>query len=377
MKELSLFMNNKQYIVSNNIYILDNVKFLTIMQFTLQFKEYKRTSFTLDDMLYANEISISNNKDREGTYFEINFTFTPNKSQFNYFIKFKIEEDGEDDKHIFIMFNCLETVSKNVNNGYVASSLSFENHKKTFDPMYAFVPGKWGNGYQKRGWVTIGKSIENIVYRPVSVYGEIARQVTSLSHKRSIQAQDITPLIDDLWVEITFDEKTVDDYQITEHPVETGGVISDHMYKLPTKYTIRGGFSGNGLFNTIKIIGNTINNLVNNNLFGPTLLQTQYSLLLNMQQSKQLFNIVTPKRVYKNMVIKTLTVETDINTENVLNFTAECVEIIKANTSITISTIKNIDTSVNINSTIQTGTAQTTPIKESTLLQIDNFMKGR
>lgn len=377
MKELSLFMNNKQYIVSNNIYILDNVKFLTIMQFTLQFKEYKRTSFTLDDMLYANEISISNNKDREGTYFEINFTFTPNKSQFNYFIKFKIEEDGEDDKYIFIMFNCLETVSKNVNNGYIASSLSFENHKKTFDPMYAFVPGKWGNGYQKRGWVTIGKSIENIVYRPISVYGEIARQVTSLSHKRSIQAQDITPLIDDLWVEITFDEKTVDDYQITEHPVETGGVISDHMYRLPTKYTIRGGFSGNGLFNTIKIIGNTINNLVNNNLFGPTLLQTQYSLLLNMQQSKQLFNIVTPKRVYKNMVIKTLTVETDIDTENVLNFTAECVEIIKANTSITISTIKNIDTSVNINSTIQTGTAQTTPIKESTLLQIDNFMKGR
>lgn len=377
MKELSLLMNDKQYTPIKNIYKIDDVKFLTIMNFTLQFKEYKKTSFILDDMLYANEISISNNKDKEGSYFEIKFTFTPNKSQFNYFIKFKIQEENEDEKNIFIMFNCLETVAKNTDTGYIAPSLSFENHRKTFDPLYAFVPGKWGNGYQKRGWISIGKTIENIVYRPVSIYGEIVRRITSFTHKRTIKTQD-TSLLGDMWIEVTFDEKTVDEYQVTSHPVETGGVVSDHMFRLPTKYTINAGFSGNGLFNSIKIIGNIIYNIANNQfLSGPTLLQTQYAMLLEMQQAKQLFNIVTPKRIYKNMVIKTLTVETGIDTENVLNFTAECVEIIQAKTSTTLSLIENSDPSIDLNKTTQVGTAQTEPIFESTLRQINNVILGR
>lgn len=100
-------------------------------------------------------------------------------------------------------------------------------------------------------------------------------------------------------------------------------------------------------------------------------------MLLEMQQAKQLFNIVTPKRIYKNMVIRTLTVETGIDTENVLNFTAECVEIIQAKTSTTLSLIENSDPSIDLNKTTQVGTAQTEPIFESTLRQINNVILGR
>ena len=259
----------------------------------------------------------------------------------------------------------------------VASSLSFENHKKTFNWKYAFIPGKWGNGYQKRGWATIGKSIENIVYRPISIIGETVKAITSFVHKRSIKTQS-SNLLGDMWIEVTFDEKTVDEYQITNHPVETGGVISDHMFRLPTRYTLRGGFFGNGLFNTIRIIGNVFYNLdKNKTLFGQTLLQSQYTTLLEMQQSKQLFNIVTPKRIYKNMAIKSISVETDIDTENVLNYTVECVEIIQAKTSITLSLIENLEPSIDFNTTTQVGPAQTDPILESTIRQINNVVLGR
>lgn len=351
MKNLSVTMNGSSAIKLGTIYKCNSVKHLTIMNFSLSFKEYGKTDFILDSKEFSNEITLNNNTNKEGN-FNIEFTFVPNKSQLNYLIRFKIIENGKSSS-IFIMFNSLASNYTNCNTGYIASSTKFENNKLVFNWETAFVPGQWGNGYQKNNWVSIGKAVGNALCKPISLVGTIKRQISNLTHKRMF----IGNLINSLWVEITFNEKTVDDYTITDHPVESGEVISDHLVKLPTQYTIKAGFAGNGLFNTIKVIGNAISNIANNRITNPqTLLQSQYNQLLDLQKSKTLFKIVTPKRIYKNMVIKTLSVETDIDTESVLNFTAQCREIQVAYTSATEALIKNSLDKLEINPSNVIGT---------------------
>ena len=379
MKSLSITMNGSLAIKLGTIYKCNSVKHLTIMNFSLSFKEYGKTDFILDSKEFSNEITLNNNTNKEGN-FNIEFTFVPNKSQLNYLIKFKIIEDGKSSV-IFIMFNSLASNYTNCNTGYIASSTKFENNKLVFNWETAFIPGQWGNGYQRNNWVSIGKAFGNALCKPISLVGTITRQISNLTHKREF----IGTLINSLWVEITFNEKTVDDYTITDHPVENGEVISDHLVKLPTQYTIKAGFAGNGLFNTIKVIGNTIkvignaiSNLANNKLLtGQSLLQSQYSQLLKLQKSKTLFKIVTPKRIYKNMVIKTLSVETDIDTESVLNFTAHCREIQIATTSVTESLIKNASDNLEINPSNIAGTTTMNQVtNNSTLKNLDKIVSG-
>ena len=371
MKDLSITMNGSSAIKLGTIYKCNSVKHLTIMNFSLSFKEYGKTDFVLDSKEFSNEITINNNTNKEGN-FTIEFIFIPNKSQLNYLIRFKIIEDGKS-SFIFIMFNSLSSNYTNCNTGYIASSTKFEDNKLVFNWETAFVPGQWGNGYQKNNWVSIGKAVGNALYKPISVIGSIQRQISNLTHKREF----IGTGANTLWVEITFNEKTVDDYTITDHPVENGEVISDHLVKLPTQYTIKAGFAGNGLFNTIKVIGNAISNIANNRITNPqTLLQAQYSQLLDLQKSKNLFKIVTPKRIYKNMVIKTLSVEIDIDTESVLNFTAQCREIQIANTSVTESLIQNASDNLEIDPSNITGTTTMKQVTNDSLRYTINSTIG-
>ena len=371
MKDLSIKMNGSSTIKLGTIYKCNSVKHLTIMNFSLSFKEYGKTDFVLDSKEFSNEITLNNNTNKEGN-FSIEFTFVPNKSQLNYLIRFKIIEDGKS-SFIFIMFNSLASNYTNCNTGYIASSTKFEDNKLVFNWETAFVPGQWGNGYQKNNWVSIGKAVGNALYKPISVVGTIKRQISNLTHKREF----IGTGTNTLWVEITFNEKTVDDYTITDHPVENGEVISDHLVKLPTQYTIKAGYAGNGLFNTIKVIGNAISNIANNRITNPqTLLQAQYSQLLDLQKSKNLFKIVTPKRIYKNMVIKTLSVETDIDTESVLNFTAQCREIQIATTSVTESLIKNASDNLEIDPSNITGTTTMDQVTNDSLRYTINDIIG-
>jgi hypothetical protein len=57
-----------------------------------------------------------------------------------------------------------------------------------------------------------------------------------------------------------------------------------------------------------------------------------YGKLLELQKSREPFSIITGKREYENMLIQSISVTTDADTENVLMVILDCREVIIAET---------------------------------------------
>jgi hypothetical protein len=181
---------------------------------------------------------------------------------------------------------------------------------------------------------------------------------------------------------ITIDEHHTDILEITQHPVEQGASISDHVFIRPFEVTIRcswsnspsspgslvGNIAGaltnkavgalssavtNAAHNVIG--GSALTNLAVANLqgltesaltsfgatvntgtgTGTTVVQDVYASLQKLQQSETPFDVYTGKRMYTNMMIKMLTADTDKTTENSLSATLQCQQIIIVNTVVT------------------------------------------
>ena len=105
--------------------------------------------------------------------------------------------------------------------------------------------------------------------------------------------------------DVTIRERHTDELEITEHPVETGTVIADHAFRRPAEVVIECGFS--------KSLASDLN--------------STYDKVRALQDPPQLINVVTGKRLYKNMLVKVVTVETDKDTENVLFMTITLREV--------------------------------------------------
>lgn len=116
--------------------------------------------------------------------------------------------------------------------------------------------------------------------------------------------------------DVTIEEQHVDRLVVTEHPVEQGASITDHAYKHPARLTIRAGWSNS----SPPALGN------------PFYIQTIYQSFIALQASRQVFDIVTGKRSYTNMLIETLIETTDKEHENAMMLVLECKEIIMVNT---------------------------------------------
>jgi len=106
---------------------------------------------------------------------------------------------------------------------------------------------------------------------------------------------------------ITLDETAQDDLEITQHPVQDGAVITDHAYKKPVTLTIKAQYSP-------LLIGVPVDEM--------------YRRLLKLQNDKIPMDVVTGKRLYKNMLIKSVAETTDKATSQILNVTASLQEII-------------------------------------------------
>lgn len=119
-----------------------------------------------------------------------------------------------------------------------------------------------------------------------------------------------------LYPDVVVEESHEDSLEITEHPVEQGAAINDHAFKKPETVTIRGGVSDS--------TSGTENTAIE-----------FYEKLLELQKEREPFDIVTGKRLHKNMLIESLTVVTGPDTENSLAFTAQCREVIIVKTQVT------------------------------------------
>lgn len=112
--------------------------------------------------------------------------------------------------------------------------------------------------------------------------------------------------------DVTIEEDSTDELEITQHPVERGAAVTDHSFKKPSVVVITAGWSNSSL----------------SALGDPFYVQSVYAQLLQLQNSRQPFDIVTGKRSYTNMLFRRLSVKTDERTENALVLQAECQEII-------------------------------------------------
>ncbi len=100
--------------------------------------------------------------------------------------------------------------------------------------------------------------------------------------------------------DIVIEEIGHDQLQITEFPVETGAPISDHAFLRQPEIIMRCGFS-NSTHQTEGYV------------------QEVYALFLSLQAQLQPFNVTSGKRQYQNMLIASLLLTTDQQTEYALN----------------------------------------------------------
>lgn len=114
------------------------------------------------------------------------------------------------------------------------------------------------------------------------------------------------------------EEQHTDELEITEHPVEQGAAVTDHAYLKPATITIKGGVTDAGKAH----------------VEGDRPSVAMYEMLRKLQGLRNPFEVVTGKRVYKNMLIKSLGVVTDQSTENVLMLNIELQQVILVNVSV-------------------------------------------
>jgi len=168
---------------------------------------------------------------------------------------------------------------------------------------------------------------------------------------------------------VVVSEKHSDALEITEHPVEkpttsgNSGFVADHAYRRPSEVTMECGFAGGGSLLDFA-----------SNLTATSLLQKSpremYQELLNLQSERRPFDVVTGKRTYNNMLIRTIEVTTDKTSENVLNCTLTLREVIMTATNkIKVADKTAMKDGVSTSAVQNTGTKTTTPPNQSLLDQ--------
>lgn len=114
----------------------------------------------------------------------------------------------------------------------------------------------------------------------------------------------------------TIEEHHHDELAVTEHPVQQGASITDHSFKKNATVTIRAAWSDSSL----QALGD------------PNFGKAMYDNFLELQASREPFDVMTGKRSYTNMLMTRLSEETTERTENVLVLSIECREVILVQT---------------------------------------------
>ena len=164
---------------------------------------------------------------------------------------------------------------------------------------------------------------------------------------------------DPIVAQATIEEVHHDELEIVDHPVEANAAISDHAYKRPAEVIIHCAWSDSpssspsiisqAVGAAATLLGpaaqlaaaavptfNAASSLINGN--APSQSRAIYQQLQDLQASRVPFTILTGKRLYVNMLIKSLSVTTDKDRENSLWVTVACREILLA----TVQTLSSV-----------------------------------
>ena len=129
-------------------------------------------------------------------------------------------------------------------------------------------------------------------------------------------------------------EHHLDRLRMTRHPVEKSAEITDHAFMEPVEVTIHASWSNSSLqaIGSLFTGGDVLGSLTDGAFGGDTYVQQQYKKILALQKSVQLLTITTGKRKYDNMLIESITHETDVVTEYALPLVIRCMEVIVVST---------------------------------------------
>ncbi|WP_291348079.1 MULTISPECIES: phage baseplate protein [unclassified Acinetobacter] len=165
-----------------------------------------------------------------------------------------------------------------------------------------------------------------------------------------------------LFADVTVEEKHKDELKVTEHPTEIGAAISDHAFKEPPEVTMKVGWSESaGTLNGF--LGDTV-------LGGNTSLTIVYQTLLQLQEQALPLIISTGKRLYTNMLIKSLGCTTDLQTENVLMIDITFKKVLMVSTQTTFIAIENQASPEATAGVADGGTVQAKEVSASVLGQV-------
>lgn len=162
-----------------------------------------------------------------------------------------------------------------------------------------------------------------------------------------------------LFADVTVEEKHKDEMQITDHPTEVGSPISDHAYMEPPEISMKVGWSESA---------GKLNGLVGDSILSETTgLVAVYETLQQLQRSAIPLVVSTGKRLYTNMLIKSLGCTTDIQSENVLMIDITFKKVYLVQSSETIVLLENQENPGATAGVTDGGTVQTSPTNESVL----------
>ncbi|MGH8431845.1 MAG: phage baseplate protein [Solimonas sp.] len=123
----------------------------------------------------------------------------------------------------------------------------------------------------------------------------------------------------EITIPVMFEEAHQDELQITEHPVEKGAEINDHAFKRQPEVVIKCGWSNSDL----KALAGTVQAVfLGGSLPSADYISTVYSQLLELQERREPFDVVTSLRMYESMLFKSLAVLKDQKTGAALSVTA-------------------------------------------------------
>jgi len=162
----------------------------------------------------------------------------------------------------------------------------------------------------------------------------------------------------DIVAPATIEEQHQDEMEVTTHPIETGAPITDHAYVRPAHLVLTLMWSnsppttqtiGNlaaGVATAVSPFANAVVGAVleaqaalsyTSNQQGASVngVNDAYTKLLKLMQTRSLFSVITGKRVYSNMIVKSLRTGTTYKTANVLTIMVECQQVFLVGTSVT------------------------------------------
>jgi hypothetical protein len=110
------------------------------------------------------------------------------------------------------------------------------------------------------------------------------------------------------------------DTVITDHPVEAGANVSDHVRLVPSRLKISG------------IVSNQPLSLTQINL-NPTRADEAFATLLSYQEDAQLLTVTTTLQVYEDMLLKSLSVTRDKDTGNIVAMDLDFQQVVTVESS--------------------------------------------